>query len=150
MALAHDPKLQKKLRSDKTLIAPFLEEILRLEPPVQGMFRVTTEDITLEKFSIPRGAHLWLLYAAANRDENTFVCPHQINLDRPSFTNHLSFGSGPHVCIGANLAREVAKNAIYELLEQTEAVSAYQDSSNQKMQASYIMHGFTELLVTLK
>ena len=150
LALAQDPKLQKKLRSDKTLIEPFLEEILRLEPPVQGMFRVTTEDITLETFSIPRGAHLWLLYAAANRDENAFVCPHQINLDRPSFTNHLSFGSGPHVCIGANLAREVAKNAIYELLEQTEAVSSYQDSSNQKMLASYIMHGFTELLVILR
>ena len=149
LALAQDPKLQKKLRSDKTLIAPFLEEILRLEPPVQGMFRVTTEDITLETFSIPRGAHLWLLYAAANRDENTFVCPHQINLDRPSSTDHLSFGSGPHICIGANLARKVAENAIWELLQQTETIHSVRDASDLFMQPSYIMHGFSEFPVVL-
>ncbi len=150
LMLAQNPDLQKALRNDRTMVGPFLEEMLRLEPPVQGMFRVAMQDTNIEDIFIPKGANLWLLYAAANRDENHFICPHQIDINRKSPSEHLSFGSGPHVCIGANLAREVAQSAIHELLEQTENITCDESCEELVMESSYIMHGFCELPILLK
>ncbi len=150
LALAQSPSLQKTLRDDRAMVSPFLEEMLRLEPPVQGMFRVAMQDTNIENTFIPKGADLWLLYAAANRDENRFTCPHQVDINRESLSEHLSFGSGPHVCIGANLAREVAQSTIHELLDQTEDIVCDQNSEELVMESSYIMHGFCELPILLK
>jgi cytochrome P450 len=83
----------------------FVEESLRLQSPVQGMFRVTTRDVELSGTTIPKGALVNVRFAAANRDSTHFPCPHAMDISRQNSGSHLAFGSGLHHCIGAPLAR---------------------------------------------
>ncbi len=149
LALASDLSLQTKLRQSPEKIGQFAEEILRLEPPVQGMFRVTTADTELSGIKIPQGSMVWLLYGAGNRDDSVFVCPNEVSLDRPNSKDHLSFGSGPHVCIGANLAREVAQSVLVQLLSQTRWVTLAKTDQQPTVSPSYVMHGLACLNVKL-
>ena len=148
LAMAQDQSLQNKLRDSPEFIRPFAEEILRLEPPVQGMFRMTTADTELNNIKIPRGSMVWLLYGSANRDQNVFACPNEVNLERCNASDHLSFGSGPHICIGANLAREVAHSVLTQLLTQTQQI-ALSDATQLRVLPSYVMHGLASLTVRL-
>ncbi len=148
LALAQDESLQNKLRSSPELIRAFAEEILRLEPPVQGMFRVTTADTKLNEIKIPQGSMVWLLYGSANREHNVFACPDEVNLERVNAGDHLSFGSGPHICIGANLARAVAHSVLTELLAQTQEV-VLSESQQLSVLPSYVMHGLTSMTMRL-
>ncbi|MEH6607879.1 MAG: cytochrome P450 [Halioglobus sp.] len=149
LAMAQDQTLQDELRQEPEKIGPFAEEILRLEPPVQGMFRVTTADTELNGVKISQGSMVWLLYGSANRDERVFACPNEVNLARPNRRDHLSFGSGPHVCIGANLAREVARSVLKELLAQTRQITLPASAKQPGVLPSYVMHGLQSLPVTL-
>ena len=148
LALAQDEPLQNKLRNSPEAVRPFAEEILRLEPPVQGMFRVTTADTELGDIKIPQGSMVWLVYGSANRDQNAFACPDEVNLERVNAQDHLSFGSGPHICIGANLAREVAHSVLTQLLTQTRQI-VLSEPQNLSVLPSYVMHGLKSLTVRL-
>ena len=148
LALAQDESLQNKLRNSPEAVRPFAEEILRLEPPVQGMFRVTTADTELGDIKIPQGSMVWLVYGSANRDHNAFACPDEVNLERVNAQDHLSFGSGPHICIGANLAREVAHSVLTQLLTQTRQI-VLSEPQNLSVLPSYVMHGLKSLTVRL-
>ena len=148
LAMAQDEWLQNKLRNSPGAIRPFAEEILRLEPPVQGMFRVTTADAELGDIKIPQGSMVWLLYGSANRDHDVFPHPDEVNFERVNARDHLSFGSGPHVCIGANLAREVAHSVLTQLLAQTQQV-VLAESQHFSVLPSYVMHGLKSLTVKL-
>ena len=88
-----------------TLLPTFVEESLRLESPVQGLYRVTTRDVEVSGVQIPKGALLNLRFAAANRDRRNFECPSELNVERANAGSHLAFGSGIHHCLGAPLAR---------------------------------------------
>ncbi len=92
-----------------------VEEILRFEAPVQGLARVAAEDITLHGQTIPKGAWVWLIHAAANRDERQFSEPDRFDLRRAP-EKHLAFGDGIHHCIGAPLARVEGRIALEEFL----------------------------------
>jgi cytochrome P450 len=83
----------------------FVEEVLRLEGPVQGLLRQNVVDVELHGVKIPAGSVLNVRYAAANRDERQFECPERIDLERRRIRSHLAFGVGTHVCLGAPLAR---------------------------------------------
>ena len=91
---------------------------------------------------------VWLLYGSANRDQNVFACPDEVNLERCNASDHLSFGSGPHICIGANLAREVAHSVLTQLLTQTQQI-ALSDATQLRVLPSYVMHGLASLTVRL-
>lgn len=145
LMLCRDPKLAKGLREDPSLIPGFLEEALRLEPPVQGMFRVATEAFDLESVTIPKDALVWVLYASANRDEQVFECPNRMQPDRKNLKAHMSFGHGPHTCIGATLARSVARIAITALLERFSTINLADPDFVPEYEASYIMRGMTAL-----
>jgi cytochrome P450 len=90
---------------DDRRMARFVEELLRLEPPVRALSRVTTKEVELGGKTLPEGAHLLVLYASANDDEATFTCPRDFDMDRPNLGRHMSFGAGPHLCLGIALAR---------------------------------------------
>jgi cytochrome P450 family 130 len=109
----HDD-VRRLLANDPTLIAPALEEFLRLETPVQGLCRTTTRPATFHDVTIPGGEKVLLLFGAANRDEREFP-----DADRPDVTRvserHLAFGYGAHYCIGAALARLMGRVAFEEL-----------------------------------
>jgi cytochrome P450 len=93
-----------------------IEESLRFDPPVLGLFRNTTRDVTLHGVTIPSGAKVMLHYGAANRDPRAFERPDVFDpdLDRG---RHLAFGLGVHFCLGAQLARLEARVALATLAQ---------------------------------
>jgi cytochrome P450 len=106
-----------ELRSDSDLIAPAIEEILRLESPAQGLFREATRDVELGGVLLPRGARLMVHFGSANRDEAVFADADRYDPRRPDVGKHAAFGKGIHFCIGAPLARLELSIALPLLLE---------------------------------
>lgn len=106
MLLINQPDQWDRLKSDPATYLPVLvEEILRLEGPVQGLFRQTAVDVEMRGVTIPAGSVINIRYAAANLDSEMFDCPMDMDLDRPNARQHLAFGFGTHHCMGAPLAR---------------------------------------------
>lgn len=117
--LAERPDLQDQLRADPSLVPAFVEEACRFEPPFRGHYRTVTRDVELEGKTVPAGSHLVLMWPAANRDPAVYEYPDEVRLDRPNPRQHLGFGWGIHLCVGAPLARVEAKVAIETLLART-------------------------------
>lgn len=90
---------------DDLQMGRFIEELLRLEPPVRALSRVTTKPVTLGDTPLPEGAHLLILFASANDDEAVFECPRQFDASRINIRKSLTFGAGAHLCLGVSLAR---------------------------------------------
>ena len=104
--LIEQPEVWEQLKSDPDRFVPvFVEEVLRLESPVQGLLREAAVEVELHGVTIPAGGVVNLRYAAANRDERQFECPEKLDLEREKAHRHLAFGVGTHHCLGAPLAR---------------------------------------------
>ncbi|MEU0673980.1 cytochrome P450 [Streptomyces sp. NPDC006172] len=115
LTLLRHPDVLERLRADPRLAVPIVEELLRYEPPVQLVpQRTTVADIELHGVTIPKGASLWLVLAAGNRDPRRFDDPERFDPDRRD-VQHLGLGSGIHSCFGAPLARLEAQFALAEL-----------------------------------
>lgn len=99
------PEQMAKLRADRSLMKNFVEESLRFDSPVAGLWRATTCPVTVAGTEIPEGAPVMPRYAAANRDPDIFERPDVFDIERENAGSHLAFGQGPHYCIGAALAR---------------------------------------------
>ncbi|MET0545073.1 MAG: cytochrome P450 [Caulobacterales bacterium] len=120
LQLCRDPHVQETLRADPDRYIPvFIEEVLRLEAPVQMAARIAQRDTEIGGFPIPAGAVIDVRFGAANRDSNKFSCPEKLDLHRPKAGAHLTFGSGIHHCMGAPLARREMHWAFKVLLETT-------------------------------
>jgi cytochrome P450 len=113
--LARKPELQEILFENPGKIKKFVEESLRWESPVQGLFRVTRQDVELDGTMIPKGSYVIVRYGAANRDAEKFECPHIFDMERSNAGAHLAFGSGAHFCVGAMLARREMTTAIGDI-----------------------------------
>jgi cytochrome P450 len=96
-------------------VKPFVEESLRLISPLQGFYRVATEDSELGGVHIPKGAVLFLRWGAGNRDESVFACPEKLDLGRTNLSQHMVFGSGIHFCLGNLLARTEMYSAFEQI-----------------------------------
>jgi cytochrome P450 len=104
--LAERPGLFARLRADRELIRPFIEEGMRLRSPTQGLStRITSQDEVFQGVAVPAGSTLHLRYGAANVDPDEFEDPKDLRLDRKAVTRHLAFSAGPRVCPGAGLSR---------------------------------------------
>jgi cytochrome P450 len=117
--LAADAGLQRRLREDPTLLGPFVEETLRLEPSFRAHHRHVVVDTALAGTTLPRDSRLLLLWGAANRDPAQFTDPDTFRLDRPVTKGHMTFGKGLHFCLGAPLARLEAVTVLRLLLART-------------------------------
>jgi cytochrome P450 family 144 len=117
------PELQRALRADPSKIGLLVEEVLRLETPFQGHFRVARRDTELAGVALPEGARVMLLWASANRDPTAFDLPDQVQLDRARPSRHLAFGHGLHHCLGAELARLEVRVVLELMLERFEGWS---------------------------
>lgn len=115
LCLVERPDLLARLRADGKLLAPFVEEMLRLHPPEQMIPRRTTRATRLGGVDIPAGAEVQLCIAAANRDPAIFDDPEAFRFDREA--RHLTFGSGIHHCSGTALARRVIPIALGALVD---------------------------------
>lgn len=118
------PDIQRQVRERPDLLGPFLEEVLRYEPPFRGHYRHVVNDTELCGVELPAGARLLLLWGAANRDPSHFDNPEEFRLDRAAGKGHISFGKGIHFCVGAALARLEANIVLGQLLERTATVTA--------------------------
>jgi cytochrome P450 len=115
LTLLRNPDALARLRREPTWAVPVVEELLRLEPPVQYLpNRAALADITIDGTTIPKGSKLTLLLAAANRDPGRFPHPDRFDPDRPD-NQHLGLGSGLHYCFGAPLARLEVHRALAAL-----------------------------------
>lgn len=116
--LATRPEVAKLLQEsvdDDRLLNRFVEELLRIEPPVRGLAKMTTKEVELGGRQLPKGAHLLVLYASGNDDESQFACPREFDLNRSNLVKHVAFGVGIHRCVGASLSRMEIKVAAREI-----------------------------------
>ena len=113
--LGRRPTLWRRLVAEPELVDRALEESLRFDPPVLGLYRSTTRAVELHGVRIPKDAKVMLHYAAANRDPEVWDDPNTFSLDRPA-QRHLAFGLGVHFCLGAQLARLEAGAALRALI----------------------------------
>lgn len=120
--LAEDFSLQEKLRSNPTLIANFIEEVVRLETPFKFHYRFVNHDTQLCGTPLKAGDVLLLGWASANRDVAIWDDADTLKLDRKLPERHFGFGYGIHFCIGAPLARLEVRVALEELLAGTQRI----------------------------
>lgn len=115
--LADHPELWRRLRADRTLVDPVIEESLRLEAPLQRRLRVTTRPVRLRNAEIGAGELVDLFFGAANRDPAVFQEPDAFRPGRPDLAELISFGHGIHYCPGAVLSRIEARLTVNALLD---------------------------------
>jgi cholest-4-en-3-one 26-monooxygenase len=116
LALLRYPEQLARLRADPALIPLAVEEMLRWVSPVVYFRRTATSDVECNGHRIKRGQKVVLCYASANRDEDVFVNGDCFDVAR-SPNNHVSFGHGPHYCLGARLAGSVIRIFLEEFLQ---------------------------------
>jgi len=103
--LAQDPALFERLKANRELVPPFIEEVLRYRTVLQALGRIATRDVEIGGVKIPQGSQLRLSLANANLDESIFPDAETFDIERDKPTRHMTFGKGIHTCVGAPLAR---------------------------------------------
>jgi cytochrome P450 len=116
LRIIRTPGLEDRLRADPSLIPNFIEEVLRLEAPIQGLFRRATRDAEIGGVKVPAGSIVQLMWGGANRDPAVFDDPDGFDPARPNARRHVAFAFGPHVCVGNQLARGELRIAFNQLL----------------------------------
>ena len=122
MLLLQRPGTMERLRDNNKLLKSFIEETLRYESPVIHLWRVTTRETDLGGVTLPKGSNIALGYASANRDESVFDDGETFDIERKRAGAHLAFGSGPHHCPGAALARQEMFSAFTILFNRLENI----------------------------
>ena len=120
--LLDNPDDQARCREDGAYLDALIEEVLRMQSPIQAWFRRTTCEVELGGITVPADSRLLVAFASANRDESRFGCPAEFRPDRENIKEHLAFGRGPHLCPGATLARAEARIATRTFLSRFPAV----------------------------
>ena len=142
--LIQQPELVDLLRSDASLIPWAVEEFLRYDSPVQGLFRTNRDECVVHGEKIEADTKVQLLFAAANRDPEVWHDPDDIQLDRfgPGTKPHLAFGWGVHHCIGNVLARREGQLALRWMVETFEKVELI---GPVQVNQPFILRGLTTL-----
>jgi cytochrome P450 len=142
--LVERPELVERLRGDPGLIPSAVEEFLRFDSPVQGLFRTNAVACTVRGVEIAERTKLQVLFAAANRDPDVWDDPDELRLDRhrPGSRPHLAFGWGVHHCIGAPLARREGQFALRMMVERFDRVEL---TGPVAVNAPFILRGLTTM-----
>lgn len=124
--LALDHGLQQRLRDNPDLIPSAVEEFLRVQPLVYSM-RQLRKDLTLHDVEMKAGDWVQVLSAVGNFDPETFENPREFDPDRKA-NRHLTLASGPHICLGAHLARQELRVALELWLKRVPTFSLVSDA----------------------
>lgn len=138
---ARHPDQRREVVSNPSLLAGAVEEVLRIASPTHTLPRTATRNVALEHGTIPEGARVLLLWAAANLDEREFPEPERFDIHRGA-PRHLALGHGVHYCLGASLARLEARIAWEELFAR---MPDYQFVEKPKHFVSSTFYGFEAL-----
>jgi cytochrome P450 len=114
--LLRNPAQLELLRNDLALIPRAVDEILRIDPPGPGTWRVAKQDVSIGGATIPGGSLVMIRKDSANRDTTVFEDPDSFNILRPNANRHLSLGNGIHYCIGFRLAKEQISQSLAALI----------------------------------
>ncbi|MBZ3906907.1 cytochrome P450 family protein [Streptomyces griseiscabiei] len=149
LALLRHPEALARLRAEPQLLGGALDELLRLDPPVQiATFRYSTQALTLGGTEIPEGVPVLIAPGAANRDPGRFPDPDRLDLSRDA-TGHLAFGHGIHRCLGAPLARAEAELALQALLTRFPNARLAPPTAPLHWRHTRLLRGLTALPLTL-
>jgi cytochrome P450 len=149
LLLIQNPDQEAALRADPTLVKNFVEEALRVETPVQGLFRQTTRDTVLGDVAIPQGSIVMLRHGAVNRDPTKFDAPDRFDVARKNAGAHLAFGAGIHFCPGAMLARQELNSAFSQLLDRFARFELVEGRNTFDYHPSFFLRGLKQLQVRL-
>jgi cytochrome P450 len=123
IALLTHPDALAAVRADPALLPGAVEEMLRWWTPVMVFRRTATRDVDLGGVPVRAGDKVVVSFTSANRDERVFTGPDRFDVRRAP-NPQLSFGHGPHFCLGAQLARVQMRALFGELLRRTEVLEA--------------------------
>ena len=142
--LIERPDLVDQLRDRPDLVPAAVEEFLRFDSPVQGLFRSNPRPSVVAGTELPAGSRLQVLFASANRDDEVFDDPDEIRLDRFAGGGrpHLAFGWGVHHCIGNALARREGELALRWIIERFATVERV---GEVRVNEPFILRGLTTL-----
>ena len=131
--LGDAPEEWARLRAEPKRALGAAHEAVRLSTPLRSFARITAEEVAIGDVAIPKGARVYMCFAAANRDERAFENPDRFDPTRPP-GRHLAFGAGVHTCAGMHLALLEITSLIramidrVETIETGEATAAYNNS----------------------
>jgi cytochrome P450 len=146
MLLAKNPGIWRRLKSDPDkYLRTFVEEVVRLEGPVQGLTRMAKRDMEIRGVTIPKGSMIDVRFGAANRDAEQFEHPHNVDLDRKNAGSHMSFSSGTHHCLGAPLARRELFCGFKAFIDRIEDFNLADGKNNLRHLPNYGLRGLIEL-----
>lgn len=145
-ALFDRPKLAAHLRRNPAAIPGFVEETLRWDAPVQALFRSTTRAVEIGGQTIPANAVVLLAFGSANRDGARYRDAERFDAGRGAL-DHLGFGAGIHLCLGAPLARMEARIAWETLLSRTRVAPTTEHGVRVD---SALLRGFKSMPITLE
>ena len=143
-SLMKNPDQYELIKKDFSLIPNAIEEMLRYEPPVHATVRFAYADMDYEGRFYKRGTPFAISIAGANRDPEANENPNEFNILREQI-KHVSFGYGPHMCIGASLARIESKLVFEKIFERFPDLKLTE--SEPSWQKNFIFRGFDNLLV---
>lgn len=146
LTLAAHPHVWAALRDDPSLVPAAVEEMLRYWSPTQALFRHTTTDVTLHGVTIPAESRVMLTIASANRDARHFDDPDAVRLDRDP-NDHVAFGNGIHLCLGAPLARLEARSVLEVLVGSVGTIAV---AGDVRMADNFMLRGPVKLPIELR
>ena len=126
-AFARHPEQRERVRANPALVANAVEECLRFDGPIGMTVRVLHEDAVFDGHRIPADAEVFAILWGANRDPVVFPDPDRFDVARPNAREHLAFGGGTHLCLGAHLARMEAQEALGALVTRAPALALESD-----------------------
>ncbi|MFD9723261.1 cytochrome P450 [Streptomyces sp. NPDC059072] len=139
------PDVLDRIREDSGIIDLAVEEVVRWTSPAMHVLRVATEDCTIGEQRIRKGEPVVAWLSAANRDERLFADPHAFRPDRKP-NRHMGFGTGPHHCLGAALARFELRSLLVRLADQARSVRL---ASGPTWMRSNLVQGYSGLGVSV-
>lgn len=151
LILIQNPDLRSQLRSaedQNKVLQRFVEETLRLQPPVPQLPRVAIADCEIGGQKISKGAFIYLCWASGNRDDSKFQQADEFSMERKNVASHLTFGAGVHRCIGAMLARMEMKCAFREIINRMGDIELTVDQDALDIWGTFTFRGPRSLPVT--
>jgi cytochrome P450 family 142 subfamily A polypeptide 1 len=145
-ALLSNPSQWERLVADPELVPSAVEECLRWVSPILNMNRTTTADVEIRGTTIPAGSSVLMEYASANRDEDVFDDPFELDVGRQP-NPHVAFGFGPHFCLGSSLARLEIRATIDALVRRAPGLRLADPQATPAHGASTFVRGMTALEV---
>jgi cytochrome P450 len=146
---ANNPDQVAKLRADPALIPNAVEEVLRLDTPTAGMWRVVMNDCEVGGHAFKEGQMVILRYAAANRDPAQYPDPDQFDVERKNARTHLAFGKGIHMCVGNMLSRKEMTVAFQEILNRMDDIRLV-EGTKLEVAPNMMLRGYIAVPITFR